>query len=489
MKIFFILLLFLQFSYADNLNICSFTFNSINEREVLKEYFTPLGATISEKVPSTSKDPLWFEKNCETTKKCDVILFSGHFGGIFFGEQSTITLSLSTLLNLKNSGKCPKVLDDAKLVFLMGCNTLASKKRDHRSIHQYLNILVADGFPLDLSEKVAATRYLDYGQSNEEIMASIFSNAKSIIGFESTGPLGKHGAPMLKKALMNSSKSLTTKGLIDTNELKKAFRGTSLKIVAPVKNALDDYKNNALILDNPSIAARAWENLLSDEEIEKNLDFIIMHKSNPTLINILQKNGELLYKLAKLISDKFSLASGLSSIQLEFLNFQKLHDMISESLYETRFLDIIYGLTNNGIDYVTASQLCRVFKSHNKFVNELDSRNKLPNFYGIYSDFLDTCMGKQTQVTNTKAMHCLKSKSTYDWACLTENAQDTDLNACKLAAKRNGDVESSDNMLWYCYDRLRENKKLDIATCIELTESFQVLGNQLKMNWNCLNAI
>jgi hypothetical protein len=81
------------------------------------------------------------------------------------------------------------------------------------------------------------------------------------------------------------------------------------------------------------------------------------------------------------------------------------------------------------------------------------------------------------------------NQSTYDWACLTENQFDLDISACVLAKSRNTDPENADDMLWYCYDKLKTQTNFNQAKCLELTHYFSILGNQIKMNWNCLNKV
>lgn len=96
-------------------------------------------------------------KSCQALQtagdQCDSLLISGHFGGLFFGEQKSTTLSLSEMLETKKQGLCPAVFEKPQSVFLMGCNTLSGNS-DHRSVSDYLRVLVGDGFPLDLAEGV-----------------------------------------------------------------------------------------------------------------------------------------------------------------------------------------------------------------------------------------------------------------------------------------------------------------------------------------------
>ncbi len=481
-------LLIISLGAKASLHICSFAFNSTDERDALYQELKPLGATLTEFVPKDSKDPRWFEEQCQSVKKCDITVFSGYFGGVFFGEGSSITLSMAELINSKLSNSCPNVLSSSKTVMLMGCNTMASKKKDHRTIHEYLSVLLNDGFPLDLAEKVTATRYMNYGESNEEIMSSIFSDAKVVLGFESTGPLGKYAGPQLRKAIRNSSEEKRRSDGFDIRELQHAFKGTSLKISYPQDSESIRLKKDALTL-NAKKAGDAWKEILDTQNREKYIDFIVRNHKNMYLKYFLKYDTDLRNSLYKIVKAKISQSHELVSIQLELLEFMKTNRMIESSEFLESFNDVFMSLIDKDIDYIRASQLCKISKSYPSEVKRIEKVGMLEGVGGDYSTYLKSCRGIESQNEASTVLKCLERKSDSDWNCLTSNRYDLNVKSCLLAASRNNDIENSDDMLWYCYSKMRNTNQLDRAECLELTDHFQILGNQLKMNWNCLNRV
>lgn len=221
-KLAYFLAVFLGLSAATHAKtVCTMTFNSENEKQVFSKNLSPVGYESIELVPD-NKNPLWLKEACQSKVKCDILLVSGHFGGLFFGEGKSSTLSLQDLISQREGRSCGNILD-AKAVYLMGCNTLASKIKDHRTIDQYLRVLVNDGFPLNLAENVASARYLNFGQSMGEIMTQIFSQSKMLVGFDSTGPLGAQAAPLLQRAFHNTTLLEKNETGISAKALKTQF--------------------------------------------------------------------------------------------------------------------------------------------------------------------------------------------------------------------------------------------------------------------------
>jgi len=72
---------------------------------------------------------------------------------------------------------------------------------------------------------------------------------------------------------------------------------------------------------------------------------------------------------------------------------------------------------------------------------------------------------------------------------LTENEATLDIDSCKLAKSRNADPENADDMMWFCYSKMLDYKRLNSAQCLELSHGFSLLGNRIKMNWNCQNRL
>ncbi|MEA9355109.1 hypothetical protein SHI21_02805 [Bacteriovorax sp. PP10] len=487
-----ILLILCSLALAFNVSaktVCSMTFNSVDEKQLFSKHLSPIGYEQVELVPD-SKDPNWFKKACASDVSCDILVVSGHFGGLFFGESAS-TISLAELISAKEKSLCPNILDKPKSVFLMGCNTLASKSPDHRSVNDYLYILVGDGFPLNLAEEVAASRYLDFGQSMSEFMTSIFNKSQMVVGFDSTGPLGAQAAPRLERAFKETSLADKNTTGISKTAILTAFKGTNLRVVTPTIKKADLDRTEALSGNNPA-ALLAWKNILANQNISKHYDFIIKNKTNPQLKKVLSEDlvlGKSVYtKMLKI----YQSATGLSSIQVNVIEFLKYHNLVDHYIYQDALIYIGSNLLVRELDYISADQLCTLLREHrdldllSKFTDA--QNNKIE--YSSYGNYLRKCSGIIPQKTTySKSYHCLMNETTYDWACLTENQPDLDIDSCALAKSRNPDIENGDNMMWYCYSKMIDQGRLNKASCLELTHHFSILGNQLKMNWNCMNRL
>ena len=492
MKIIFLMTLLMTFAVQSlqAKTLCAITFNSSDEKEVFKQQLSPMGYELVELVPQ-NKDPKWFSKACASVKSCDIVVVSGHFGGIFFGEQSSATLSLSELIDAKDKSLCPSILDKPKSVFLMGCNTLASKLPDHRSVNDYLRVLTSDGFPLGLAEEVAASRYLNFGQSMSEIMTTVFNKAELVVGFDSTGPLGAQAAPKLKKAFELTSKAEKNTTGISRNAVLSAFKGSNLRAIKPENKNMDTIRSNA-ISPNDELSRSAWITILSGENISRYYDLLIKYKGHSQLSTILKENSVLAQNTKVKMTAIYQAARGLTEIQLKILDFLKLHNLINYYIYEDSIKQVASGILAKNIDYIGADQLCSLLRSHQE-LNLLDKFNSTEYTkinLSSYGTYLNSCGGKYPEKKSwSRAYECLMNQETYDWGCLTENPMELDPSVCILAKSRNPDPENADDMMWFCYSKMREHKYLNRAICLELTHNFSLLGNQIKMNWNCLNRI
>lgn len=471
------------------------TFNSSDERRVFQKELQPLGHKFIELVPE-NKDPFWLTKSCQALQiagdQCDSLLISGHFGGLFFGEQRSTTMSLSEMLTTKKEGLCPAIFEKPQSVFLMGCNTLSGKTPDHRSVSDYLRVLVGDGFPLDLAENVAAARYLSFGQSMSDQMQTIFNNSKLVAGFESTGPLGVAAAPLLTKAFQNTPASIKKTDLISKEALKAAFSKTNLRLIEPAKNPDQNILQEALS-KNSSTAEAAWLKLLEPKTTNLYFNFILENKSNSTLKSILQSSPETKKSLIQAINSIYNKTTGLAAIQRGINAFALEHQMIDTMTYLNRQALIVDQILANSLDYVRADQICNLFEAETNqdLINFLKPDSIIKITESTYSKFLMSCAGKTmlSNTKNSKSMQCLTNRTTHDWACLTENEATLDVDSCKLAKSRNTDPENSDDMMWFCYSKMLDYKRLNSAQCLELSHGFSLLGNRIKMNWNCQNRL
>lgn len=176
--------------------VCSITINSSDEIEVFKKRLGTQDFEFVELVPlsveTRPNNVHWFTDACKKGYQCDVLIVSGHFGGVFFGEKNNYILPVDIMEKQSCSQSCTGVLSGLKEVFLFGCNTLAGKNSDDRTPEQYLQVLLHHHMARDMAETVVAARYLPFGLSFQEQMQLIFSYLVAIYGFTSLSPLGRY---------------------------------------------------------------------------------------------------------------------------------------------------------------------------------------------------------------------------------------------------------------------------------------------------------
>ena len=177
--------------------VCSMTLNSKDEREVFKKH---LGKSFNFVELVNPDDEEWLRKSCDSQIRCDILVVSGHFGGSFFGSSGR--LSMETLENSSCESSCQNLFESAKEVFLFGCNTMAGKEPDSRTMQEYADILYdyhRDVYTSRrMAEEAAAYRYSPLGTQTQDRMKRVFKNAR-IYGFHSTAPSGKNISPRLHK--------------------------------------------------------------------------------------------------------------------------------------------------------------------------------------------------------------------------------------------------------------------------------------------------
>ncbi len=186
-------------------NLCTITINSNDEAEVFKKHLSPADWNVVELTPATPEgaSKSWFNEACQKNIRCDVLIISGHFGGTFFGS-SKLSLSMQDLESNSCDQKCDGILKQPREVFLFGCNTLASKEKDHRSPEEYMQVLLSDGFSATQASQIVSFRYSGFGDSFKHSMTQVFATTPRIYGFTSVGPSGKKIAPLLNKYLVDS---------------------------------------------------------------------------------------------------------------------------------------------------------------------------------------------------------------------------------------------------------------------------------------------
>jgi hypothetical protein len=352
--------------------VCSMTFNSDNEIRSFQKKLKPLGYKFHELVPQ-SKDPNWFENACKSGIKCDVLVMSGHFGGLFFGEKTSPILKLTDLERAACLGNCQGILGAPKEVFLMGCNTLASKKADKRTPMEYLRVLVSDGFPRDEAEKVVTARYSQEGFSIAQRMAVAFPSAERLHGFDGTGPLGAVAAPRVDKYLAsigNYEKFLAGSGPATSNAVADAFAGYSIRSQRP--SSLIDEESRAischLRFGSPEGRKMALRRVL---ETGRTRDFIDHLRDTPHGDELRQALNEseqvrpgTRAEFESVLKQSAKKHAGLLSVQSGLLKLSSTVGLSTPQAYAAKISDEVATALSGKIDQIVADQVCDVARAH-----------------------------------------------------------------------------------------------------------------------------
>jgi hypothetical protein len=183
--------------------VCSLTINSDDEITVFKKFLSPKEfnfVELADLIPPEEKYREEVTKHiCRPEINCDVLIVSGHFGGMFFGS-SGIYMQLEDMEENSCLKSCNGIFKAPKEVYLFGCNTLADKEKDHRTPEEYFEVLAQDFNP-EQAQMIAALRYSDLGDSFRSRMENLFDNTKSIIGFSSTSWPGDKMRPKITRYL------------------------------------------------------------------------------------------------------------------------------------------------------------------------------------------------------------------------------------------------------------------------------------------------
>lgn len=383
--------------------ICSMTFNSDNEIRSFQKKMKPLGYKFHELVPQ-NKDPNWLETACKSGIKCDVLVMSGHFGGLFFGEKTSPILKLTDIERAACLGTCQGILGAPKEVFLMGCNTLASKKADKRTPMEYLRVLVSDGFPREEAEKVVTARYSQEGFSIAQRMSVAFPSAQRLHGFDGTGPLGAVAAPRIDKYLAsvgNYEKFLAGSGPAKSNSMSEAFSGYSIRSQTP--SSLLDEESRAischLRFGSPEGRKMALRRVL---ETGRTRDFIDHLRDAPHGDEFRQALNEseqvrpgTRAEFESVLKQSSKKHAGLLSVQSGLLKLESTVGLSTPHSYTTKVSNEVAGALGGKIDQIVADQVCDVARAHPALVFEgawlqnpaLRNSEYLPHIAGCFKQW------------------------------------------------------------------------------------------------------
>lgn len=349
-------------------NVCTVTINSSDERQVFQSQLNSQDFNFIELTElgksSKSGSSDWFQNACSQNIECDVLIISGHFGGSFFG-RSKFSLGLSDLERNSCHNRCPGILQKPQEVFLLGCNTLASKELDHRTPGQYLADLIHHGIDPTEAERIVTARYSPIGSSNRDRMQRIFEGVPFIFGFSSVGPSGKHIKPSLQKYLAEVGDYKKHLELIESGELKSndLFRQNmkvyTIAIASGIKRNDSTYQvktNSCALLDEKTPledrVGRAGRILEEDpftyfpvvaDFFSQNIDTNIVYNSKERLSELVMRITGKLELKDKLL--KISQAGGFGAVlQMDLLKLARTVRWISKEEYAIRAKDVLVSL-------------------------------------------------------------------------------------------------------------------------------------------------
>ena len=236
---------------AERLNVCTFSFNSPDEVAVFKarlpqSEFNVIDLSppplLEQSTPVASREPAaplerrpsaaWLPTLCRNDMRCDVLVISAEFAGRFFGTYGN-SLSLQEMEEASCMRSCQGLFHSPREVFLLACNTLATKDPDRRTPEQYLNVLLEHGFDRAAAERVVALRYGPLGPSFREALRRIFVGVPRVYGFDSIAPRAEYTARALneyfdEKGDYRSYLERAGRSTAANKELLNAFRDTLL---------------------------------------------------------------------------------------------------------------------------------------------------------------------------------------------------------------------------------------------------------------------
>jgi hypothetical protein len=140
----------------------------------------------------------WIFNACRPETTCDIVVYSAEFAGHFFGK-SGVSLSLQDMEEASCQPRCAGLFQKPLEVFLLACNTLATKDEDARTPEEYLRVLLDHDFDRAAAERVVELRYGPLGPSFRESLRRVFAGVPRIYGFSSVAPRGEYTAPMLNR--------------------------------------------------------------------------------------------------------------------------------------------------------------------------------------------------------------------------------------------------------------------------------------------------
>lgn len=266
--------------------VCAMTLNSDEERALFEAEVKKHPNDYNPIVELTEYgDSDWFEKACKSGVRCDQLLISGHFTDTFTGTHNgkRRSLALEKMIDKNCSNTCDGILKNPAEIFLMGCNTVATKKEVLRSKDEYRAALKKDGLSEPRIDTILENRYGFMGDDNVTRFQRAFSGSvdgvdaiKKIYGFKDKGPSGRTVDPMLReyfsqKGLYESLQTALTarqsRQLVEFNEeLPRALSNTVFGQCDGKGRSPKDRINCNILNGNPSTRLQAMVDAMTQPD-------------------------------------------------------------------------------------------------------------------------------------------------------------------------------------------------------------------------------
>jgi hypothetical protein len=174
----------------------------------------------------------WLINRCRPDLQCDIVVYSGEFAGGFFGKYG-VSLNVQEIEEASCQPRCQGLFRHPREVFLLACNTLATKNADNRTPREYFQVLIDHGFSQAAAERVVDLRYGPLGPSFREALRRSFMGVPRVYGFSSVAPRGEITSTLLRQYFERKGDyaaylSKASRDPRPNRELLAAFKQTSL---------------------------------------------------------------------------------------------------------------------------------------------------------------------------------------------------------------------------------------------------------------------
>ena len=385
-SILFLVLSFWSFVVVAKYQVCSITINSADEIEVFKKHLGTKDFEFTELVPlsveSRPNNVHWFTDACNKEYQCDILVISGHFGGLFFGENHNYILPVDIMEKQSCSNSCPGLLSNVKEVFLFGCYTLANKQSRQRTPQQHLDVLLSHHYARDMAEIMVAAIYLPFGLSFQSQMQLVFPEQSSIYGFTELSPLGKYlRRPLnnyfqeIKKYYGGYKSYLDQKKPEGENSLIYSTIGgavSEVKGIGPDNNQFPQFQKMCRLYENnvDKIQGMQIINELMDSGDGPKTYLAIKHfmsEQKPftgqslSILNKIKNNSTFKTDFHVLYDQ---IGNSLPYVKIQFLNFLNFFNWVSEPSYEEELKSNVIKIVRHPTSEVYDLAIALVYDEH-----------------------------------------------------------------------------------------------------------------------------